>query len=240
MLFRSLLDILFPPLCHRCRMYIPNAGDVHLCTDCLRSVVPIDSPLCPQCGIPFVTEEGIDHPCGACISHPPAYAAARSAFVFEGSIQELIHRFKYGHKTHLYRPLALMVARQLRGFATLAAADLIIPVPLHKKRLRWRSYNQAVLLAGVLAKEWAIPLSRTALQRTRWTEPQINLAADQRRQNVQGAFSVSQPKTIAGRRIIVVDDVLTTGSTVEECTKVLKKAGAAEVFIVTVARALQR
>jgi ComF family protein len=219
-------------------VYIPDAGDVHLCPGCLQSIAPIVSPLCPICGIPFATEEGIDHRCGPCLAHRPAYSAARAAFVFAGPIQELIHRFKYGHKTHLYRPLALMTATQLRDFAALAAADLMVPVPLHKKRLRWRSYNQAVLLAGVLAREWRVPLLRNVLQRTRWTAPQINLPAEERRQNVKGAFSVADPGCIAGRRIIVVDDVFTTGSTAEECARTLKKAGAAEVFVITIARAL--
>ncbi|WP_041267047.1 ComF family protein [Geotalea daltonii] len=238
MLFRSLLDIIFPPLCHLCRVYIPNAGDVHLCTSCLEQLHPVASPLCPICGVPFATEDGIDHRCGACSVRRPAYVAARAAFVFDGPIQELIHRFKYAHKTHLSRPLALMTARHLADFAGQTAADIVIPVPLHKKRLRWRSYNQAILLAAVLSKEWRIPLSRNALQRTRWTEPQINLAADERQQNVKGAFAVAEPERVADRRIILIDDVFTTGSTVEECAKTLKKAGAAEIFIITVARAL--
>jgi ComF family protein len=238
LLFRALLDILFPPICHLCKVFIPDAGDVHLCPRCLEQVTSICSPHCSVCGIPFATEDGIDHICGPCLAHAPSYHAARAAFVFAGPVQDLIHRFKYSHKTHLHRPLALMTARHLAAFAAGTAAELIVPVPLHKKRLRWRGYNQAVLLAAVLAKEWRLPVARSALQRTRWTEPQINLAADERQQNVKGAFAVVDPRAVLGRRIILVDDVFTTGSTVEECAKTLKKAGAAEVSIVTVARAL--
>lgn len=130
-----------------------------------------------------------------------------------------------------------MTAKQLADFARQTSADVVIPVPLHKKRLRWRSYNQAVLLATVLAKEWQLKLMRHNLRRIRWTEPQINLSANERLQNVKGAFTVTVPGSIAGRNIILVDDVFTTGSTVEECVKTLKKAGAEAVYVVTVARA---
>jgi len=205
----------------------------------LDRIETICSPLCSVCGIPFNTEEGIDHRCGACLSHHPAYTAARAAFVFTGPAQELIHRFKYGHKTHLDKPLALLTARSLENFIGKIEADLVIPVPLHKKRLRWRGYNQAVLLASVLAKKWEIPLTRDGMSRIRWTEPQINLSGDERRHNIKGAFAITKPGLITGKRVMLVDDVITTGSTVVECAKTLKKGGAAEVFVIAVARTVQ-
>jgi len=238
LLIRALVDILFPPLCHLCKTFIADAGDIHLCPGCREKIITLGSPLCPVCGVPFATENGIDHHCGPCRAHPPAYVAARAAVVFSGPVQELIHRFKYGHKVHLCRPLGLLTARQLAGFAAGAAADLVMPVPLHKKRLRWRGYNQASLLAGSLAKQWRLPLVRQNLRRVRWTEPQINLAAGERELNVRGAFAVSNRDAVAGKRIILVDDVFTTGSTVAECARTLKRAGAEAVFIVTVARAV--
>ncbi len=238
MLIRPLLDILFPPLCHICKTFIPDAGDIHLCAGCREKLVPVDSPLCPVCGVSFATGSGIDHLCGACLSHSPSYTAARAAYAFGGPVQELVHRFKYGHKVHLCRPLALLTATHLAGFAAQAAADMVIPVPLHKKRLRWRGYNQAVLLGGVLAKEWRLPLVRRNLCRVRWTEPQVSLAAAERVQNVRGAFAVTDAASVAGRRVILVDDVFTTGSTVEECARTLKRAGAEAVFVVTAARAV--
>ena len=238
MLFRALVDIIFPPLCHLCKTFIADAGDIHLCPGCREKIIPLDSPLCPVCGVPFATENGSDHRCGACRAHPPAYTAARAAVIFSGPVQELIHRFKYGHKVHLCRPLGLLTARQLAVFAAEAAADLVMPVPLHKKRLRWRGYNLALLLAGSLAKQWRLPLVRQNLRRVRWTEPQINLAAGERELNVRGAFAVSNRDAVAGKRIILVDDVFTTGSTVAECARTLKRAGAEAVFIVTVARAV--
>jgi ComF family protein len=189
------------------------------------------------CGIPFLTAGGDDHLCGDCIKEPPRFTAARGATLFDGPIRELIHRFKYNGRVQLCRPLALLAARQLRPFAEEFSPELLIPVPLHVKRLRQRGFNQAVLLGEILAREWRLPLSRRNLQRTRWTEPQINLSAAERVANVRGAFRISAPDLIKDRRIFLVDDVYTTGSTAAECARVLFKADAAAVFVITIARA---
>ncbi len=234
---KSALDILFPPLCHVCRTFIPNAGDLHLCASCLGQNRSIISPLCVQCGIPFLTEAGIDHRCAACLTSPPPFTAARAAVDFSGPVKEMIHNFKYEHKVQLRRPLGILTAQRLQDFAISCAPDILIPVPLHNRRLRQRSFNQAVLLAEVLAKYWQLPLCRTNLQRIRWTEPQISLDARERRANVRGAFAVASAELLNGKRVILVDDVYTTGSTVAECAKVLRKAGAAAVYVVTTARA---
>jgi ComF family protein len=237
MLLKALLDILFPPLCHACKGFIPDAGAIHLCESCLAGSPPIASPRCTLCGLPFLTEGGIDHPCGGCIQDPPSFAAARAAVLFEGPVRDLVHSFKYGRKVHHCRPLGLLTARHIEAFAVSCRADLIMPVPLHVKRLRERGFNQAVLLGEVLAKQWRLPLSRNNLRRIRWTEPQINLSAGERRANVRGAFAVRDADSVRNKRVILVDDVYTTGSTAAECARSLKKAGAEAVFVVTVARA---
>jgi ComF family protein len=172
------------------------------------------------------------------MTKPLSFASARAAFVFDGTVKELIHRLKYGKKVHISRPLALVAARSLASFITDCRADLVIPVPLHRKRLRQRGFNQAVLVADVFAKTWHLPLSRNNLCRIRWTEPQIHLSYNDRLNNVRGAFAVKNPAQVEGQRLILVDDVYTTGSTVAECAKVLKKAGAGEVFVATIARAV--
>ena len=237
-MFRAILDILFPPLCHICRAFIPAAGNIHLCASCREGITPVVSPLCDLCGVPFATTDGIDHRCGHCCTVPPRFTAARTALLFDGPVRDLIHRFKYDRRVQLSRPLGLLTAEALAPWVTAAAADLVMPVPLHIRRLRQRGFNQAVLLGQVLAREWCLPLDRTTLRRIRWTEPQINLAADQRAANVRGAFAVKDPPRVEGRSIILVDDVYTTGSTVVECSRVLRGAGAAEVRVVTVARAV--
>jgi ComF family protein len=233
----TLLDFLFPPICHICRTFIPDAGALHICPSCREQMPPVEHPYCPVCGIPFQGAGG-DHTCGKCITHPPAFDAARAALLYQGHTRDLIHAFKYRYKIHLRRPLALLTAECLTEFIIARAPDLIVPVPLHVRRLRGRGFNQAVLLGELLARKWRLPLVRRALVRIRWTEPQITLAAQERRDNVKGAFSVADPAVIVGKRVLLLDDVLTTGSTAEECSRVLKRAGAAEVTVITVARAV--
>jgi len=198
----------------------------------------VRAPLCPVCGIPF-PGAGDDHMCGACRQSKPDFYAARSALIYEGHCRDLVHAFKYRHKTHLRRPLALLAADSLRTFVATCAPELMVPVPLHIRRLRERGFNQAVLLGEIWAREWNIPLDRGAMRRIRWTEPQINLTAAQRRDNVKGAFDVRDADAVKGRRVLLVDDVYTTGSTVKECAGVLRAAGAREVAVVTVARAVE-
>lgn len=236
-LLRAFLDVIFPPVCHLCKTPVPEAGQLHLCDACLGAMTPITSPLCPRCGVPHGTEGGIDHLCGSCILTPPSFDAARGALLYAGPIQELIHRHKYGHKAHLRRPLALLAIQHLTPFVQSVAPDVIVPVPLHRDRLRERGFNQAVLMGAVLAREWRLPLLRHTLRRVRPTVAQVTLSAPERRVNVRGAFAVSDPAAVEGRRVLLVDDVSTTGSTVAECSRVLRGAGAGAVFVATVALA---
>jgi len=237
-LFKALLDTLFPPLCHVCRTFVPGREEIHLCAGCRGKIRGIGSPFCPVCGFPFATEGGGDHPCGTCVTTRRPFTAARAAFRFEGPVQELIHRFKYGKKVHLARPLGLLTAGFLSPFIEAEGADFIVPVPLHGRRLRERGFNQAQLLGRVLSREWRIPLSVDNLRRVRWTEPQIGLTAADRERNVRNAFQVARPERFRERRLLLVDDVYTTGSTAIECARTLKRAGAGEVLVVTAARAL--
>jgi ComF family protein len=214
--FAAALDIIFPPLCHVCRNFISTAGEIHICPECRELMPPIVAPLCIVCGIPFAGA-GTDHVCGRCSSS---------------------HPFKYRNKTHLRRPLALLTMESLSEFIQSRRPDLIMPVPLHRKKLSSRGFNQALLLGEILSQRLKIPLDRRNLRRIRWTEPQVNLAAADRRLNVKGAFAIHESAMVKGRRVLLVDDVLTTGSTVEECGRVLKASGAADVTVITVARAL--
>jgi ComF family protein len=186
--------------------------------------------------MPFGTFEGIDHPCGDCIEKHPPFEAARGAFLYEGVIRDLIHRLKYDERVQCRRPLGLLMAERLAVFAAETSPHMIIPVPLHLKRLRQRGFNQAILLGEVLSREWQVPLERRLLRRIRWTEPQVNLKAEERAANVRGAFEVSRPESVRGKTVMLVDDVLTTGSTVKECSRVLKTAGVGSVLVATVAR----
>lgn len=234
-LLHALLDVILPPLCHICHSFIPNAGKLHICPACRDGLPLVAAPLCPICGISFIGAGG-DHLCGACLTHPPHFDSARAHFLYEGAIRELIHSFKYNYHTQLRNPLAHLALEGMRGFLTDCEPHLIVPVPLHCSRLRQRGFNQAVLLGRVISSQLSLPMLPEALARTRQTEPQIKLSSTERRLNVKGAFKVNRADHIAGKRILLLDDVMTTGSTMNECAKELKKAGAEVVIAATVAR----
>ncbi len=234
---QALLDFVFPPLCHLCRRHVPDAGALHICEPCRTELAYIGQPLCTICGEPFAGS-GPDHPCGTCLTDPPHFDTARAALIHQGGARTLIHSFKYHHKTHLKRPLALLITERLADHARHAACNLILPVPLHRRRLRERGFNQSLLLAEQLSRCWNIPFERQLLRRTRETIPQAELHADQRRSNVREAFAVADPAMLAGRRVMLVDDVITTGSTANECARTLKRAGARAVSVIAVARAV--
>lgn len=244
MFLRPLLDLFFPPLCHVCRVYIPDLppddeSPLHICPECLDKITFITSPLCNVCGKPFFSEAPDNHTCGACLTDAPHHTS-RSAAVLGGPIQQLIHSFKYGGRVHLAHPLGILASSTLRGFCAVAAPDLILPVPLHRKRLRQRGYNQSQLIGAVLAKQWKVPLEVGNLRRLRWTEPQTALDARDRATNVKGAFGVKDPKRLEGKRVLLVDDVVTTGSTVRACVDALREVDVAAVCAVTVARGIQQ
>jgi ComF family protein len=230
-----LLDVILPPICHICRSFIPNAGALHICPTCRERLPLVASPLCSICGIPFIGTGG-DHRCGACLTHPPHFDTARARYLYEGPIRDLIHSFKYSQLTHLRHPLALLALEGVSGLVSEHDPHLIVPVPLHRSRLRQRGFNQAALLGRVLSRRLSLPMLPDALVRIRPTEPQIKLSAAERRTNVKGAFTVKRPALIAGKRILLLDDVMTTGSTMDECAKELKKAGADGVIAATIAR----
>lgn len=235
-MLQALIDLIFPPLCHTCRKFMPDAGRIHICPECRATSGPLHSPMCTCCGVPFITHEGIDHRCGRCTAKNPHFDAARSAVLYEGAVRDLIHRLKYDGRVQCRRPLGLLMAERLAGYCGDVSPDLMVPVPLHLRRLRTRGFNQSVLIGELVAKEWHLPFERRVLRRTRWTESQLTLKVEERAANVRGAFEVAFPDRVRGKRVMLVDDVLTTGSTANECARVLTKAGAASVCVVTVAR----
>lgn len=179
-----------------------------------------------------------DFLCGECRKKKRYFTKAIAVGVYEGTLSEAIHIFKYQKKQAMAKHLNAVVTDAL--LQKLADTDIIIPVPLHKRRLNERGFNQSLLIAHYLSKRLCIPLSIDGLQRVRWTRPQIELSKDERLKNVRGAFAIGtglKPDTILkNKTVVLVDDVYTTGATVNECAKVLKKAGANEVVVFTIAR----
>jgi ComF family protein len=234
-LVREVLLLVYPPMCAGCaRVFYSNEP---FCPDCFILLDLISEPYCPLCGIPFGVEATTGHLCGDCLQSLHRFDRARATAFYQGLIREVIHRFKYGGQTFLVRPLARMLTDRARELTRLHRIDTIVPVPLHRKRLSQRGFNQSSLLARRLGTLLKIPVDYSSLQRTRWTDPQIGLSRNQRAANVKGAFSVKSPEKIEGKGVLLLDDVLTTGETVNQCVRVLRKVGEArEVVVLTVAR----
>jgi ComF family protein len=199
----------------------------------------IERPYCERLGIPFDIDLGGPLLSPAAIADPPVFGRARAVAEYEGTARTLVHRLKYGDRLDLARALGAMMARA--GSELLAEADLVVPVPLHWRRLWRRRFNQASALGEVLARTSGISFDPLILARVRPTRPQVGLTRPQRRDNLQGAFRVpdaARPR-LAGKRVLLVDDVLTTGSTANAASRVLLRAGAAAVDVLAFARVLK-
>jgi ComF family protein len=197
--------------------------------------VAVTSPLCHCCGLPFVA--GTDHLCGECLGSSFAFDRARSLFYYRRPVSTLLIELKFNGRLDLLEPLAAL-ARQARAGELITIPDIIIPVPLHIKRLRERGFNQSLFLARACLPDHRHAIRTDLLKRNRCTVPQTELNGRARRNNLKKALFVPKPHQIAGKRILVVDDVFTTGATLHECAKTLKQAGAARVEALTMARAL--
>ncbi|MGD8529615.1 MAG: ComF family protein [Syntrophobacterales bacterium] len=236
-LVRETLLLVYPPMCAGCSCALDPEESVLFCPDCFIALDLISEPYCPLCGIPFAAEVTTSHLCGDCLGGVHCFDRARAKGFYQGVIREVIHRFKYGGQTFLMRPLARMLIGPAKELTRLHRVHTIVPVPLHYRRLRQRGFNQASLLARGLGSLMQIPVDYSSLKRTRWTDPQIGLSRNQRAANVKGAFSLKATAKIKGKGILLLDDVLTTGETVNQCVRVLKKdGGAREVVVLTVAR----
>ena len=239
------IERLLPAACPACKEPLPGINRAGLCAACWESIRPVESPLCPRCGIsatsPFPGVRVEDRPCGRCLRRPPAFDGARCALVFEGAVRTLLHLFKFDDRRDLARPLSRAL---LSALPPGEPVDLVAAVPLHWTRHLARGYNQAALLARRIARARRVPFASGLLVKRRRTPDQFRLDAASRRRNVQGVFAVRRcwsrrrggTKPLAGRCVLLVDDVLTTGATAEACARALKAAGAARVFVIAVAR----
>lgn len=233
------MELFFPRRCAGCEKSWLHSGQGFWCDACLAELPWIASPMCPQCGRPYPkSPSSPDHRCGDCLQSVFLFDTARSATYHGGMVRQRIHQLKFGGQLHWVRPLADLLVRMVRREAVVSTVDRIIPVPLHRKRLRQRGFNQASLLARMLGRQLSLAVSYDALVRSSWTEPQTRLKREERLQNVKDAFHVGEAGKVRDRHLLLVDDVYTTGTTLNECAKTLKAAGAAAVHAVTVSRAL--
>jgi len=217
-----------------------------ICANCSGTYMAIESPICSTCGVVFESREGEDHDCGECLNAPKKFKMARSAGVYDKVLMAAIHCLKYKEKIQLARPLGVILFLIFCRYWNRGNINLVMPVPLHKRKFRSRGFNASFLLV----KEWTyitkalngslsvIPVAGDILVRKRWTEPQTGLGRKDRLRNIKNAFGVRDSSKIKGKKILLVDDVYTTGATANECAKVLIRAGAACVDVLTLARAM--
>lgn len=235
-LLRAAFRMVYPPTCAGCARM--TGGEGALCPDCWRDVDFIDRPFCEVLGIPFSRDHGDGVVSARAIADPPPFDRLRAVASHEGTARKLVHRLKYQDRTDLARLMALWMLRASDG--TVDACDCILPVPLHRNRFLRRRFNQSAELARHLARAAGKPLLAGTLLRVKPTERQVGLSALARRDNVRGAFSLASGREsdIQGKRVVLVDDVYTTGATVGAACRALRKAGAVDVTVLTFAMAI--
>lgn len=263
MLGRIWHEAFFPAVCIHCKrfLHLKAAGSAAFskdidhddllanlfCRQCMAEIRLIRSPKCPVCGIPFWGAGEKDHICTNCTEHPRPFVSSEAIGIYEGPLRSAIHALKYDGRLRVARMLSPLLYLLFVRSHLYQTVDMIVPVPLHPARLRMRGFNQSILLvrgwerfAGNDVGDADRPIvCREALRRVRNTKPQMSLGKKERQTNIAGAFELHPDVSVEGRRILIVDDVLTTGVTVAECATVLLKAGAAKVDVLTAARAIE-
>jgi ComF family protein len=232
--FRLLLDVALPPLCPACREPVGDVGG--LCAVCWSKLGFITRPYCERLGIPFAYDPGPGILSMQAIADPPAYTRARAVARYDDVARALVHALKYGDRLDLAPTLGQWMATS--GRELLADADALVPVPLHWRRLWARRFNQSAALATAISQASNVPVAATVLKRVKATPHQVGLSKAERAQNVQGAFRVppAARAETAGRRLVLVDDVLTSGATVDACARALLRGGAVQVDVLVFAR----
>ena len=230
--FETAIVFLYSAECRVCKEFLRAATSVpYICDNCWQHIQFLEPPWCDICGTP-----GSNRLCEACAISPPRYGKLRSIAFYQTPLQQAIHFFKFQKKEMLAKHLIQLLNAHIPPDCNIAEYDLILPVPIHKKRLRERGFNQTTLLANGIAKPVGVPVLTDILIRPRHTVPQSGLGGTARQQNIVGAFEVQKPEIINGKRLLVIDDVFTTGATIREVTNELWTADPAEIDVLTLAR----
>lgn len=232
--WQGLLDLLIPPHCSICGCLLGPGDQKGICTSCLARITYLGESQCLICGRELHGPAGSGHRCSDCLNRPPSYSRAKSIVRYAPPVTDLLFRLKYQADTTVVPAISQLIAGY--DFATFTASDLILPVPIFRRRLQERGLNQSLILAQIFFPELSTQIVPDLLQRICWTSPQTGLSGAARRQNLRGAFRVKDADRVAGKSITLVDDVFTTGTTVAECSRALRQAGCQEVVVITLAR----
>ncbi len=225
----QLVALALPPRCPGCGVVVE--ADHRFCAGCWARLRFLGDPACAQCGAPFAIDAGPGMSCAACLRRPPVHDGVRAAVAYGPVARDVALKLKYGGRLALARTMARLMVRHLPAEAT-----CLVPVPLHRRRIWTRGYNQAQLIAAELGRLGGVPVARDVLRRTRSTPPLRGMDGRRRARAVRGAFAVTDPARIIGQSIVLVDDVHTSGATVDACARVLRNAGAARVSVLCWAR----
>jgi ComF family protein len=237
----AVLDILYPPLCRVCTEKIPRHDGRNVCPSCWSRIESLPEPTCMTCGAPAERVMKPGQRCELCPPEPVYFDRAVAFGRYDGVLRDIIHWYKYRYKKELSKSLAELLLRAFQEKYSAEPVDAVVPVPLHWWRKRWREFNQARLVAEYIAGEKQVSVLEQLVVRRRSTRPQSSCRSiSQKQQNIAGAFSVPRPGQIRDKSLLLVDDIITTGSTVNECARVLKEAGAAKVHVLALARAVKR
>ena len=230
--------LFYPEICQVCRTEKAAAAASYICEHCRSGIRHIEAPFCDCCGLPFQGEITVSFECANCRDQKLYFRAARAAVELSGPLQDVVHRYKYNHATWFEPFLAALLISRAAPVLAQSQWDCIVPIPLHWLKLRERSFNQSLRLARQLGKATGIPVHNRLLKRTQPTSTQTRLSRAERTENVKRAFAYRGRAKLTGKRIILVDDVLTTGATASACAKLLMQNGASVVDVWTVARGI--
>lgn len=238
MSIQSLLDLVYPRTCSACSRNLPEASE-NLCWDCRADILPVNQPYCSRCGDPVSGSIDHEYICHFCYHNNPGFDLARSAAHYSGPVADMLKALKYQQSVWLVPDIAALLVPLVHQHIGIERIDTVTAVPLHHSRRRVREFNQSALIAARLAREIERDYMGRIVVRHRKTPSQTSLTAAQRISNVKGCFTSKNRSWLAGRNILLVDDVMTTGATVSECARTLKKGGANAVYVVTVARGVK-
>ena len=233
-IYETAITFLYPAECRVCKEFLGTTSIPYICNNCWQDIQFLEAPWCDICGTPNTA--GL---CEACATAPPRYGKLRSVAFYQTTLQHVIHSFKFEKKKVLARYLIQLINAHIPSDCSIAEYDFILPVPIHKKRLRERGFNQATLLADGIAKAGGVPILRNILVRHRHTVAQSSLDREARQQNITGAFEIRNPDSIRGKRLLIFDDVFTTGATIREAVSELWTADPVEIDVLTLARTLE-